>query len=197
MSRAPAVSSPRFSRFGGPIGATPIAQRRYAVTMPVVADNMSTASASLMALTARLSGGSTLTVDIDVTGTPTLLGLDLDAGTPTTAYDARGRTTGAGDFELGVIGAAPGAVLINVFTTMVSTPTGSGPFLGLAADPILFMQAGSPLGTEPFNVLADGNGLYRFIVVAGILPAVQVDFLTAQFPPGGGAIILPAQTIAF
>lgn len=78
-------------------------------------------------------------------------------------------TTGVGDLQLAVGGAAPAAELFILFAVNPTIPVGTGPVFGLPAE--TFLQLGLPLGTDPFHVLSDGSGGYAFGLPSGVVPA--------------------------
>lgn len=198
ISFASSTNSGVVARFVGPSSAQPTARRRYTFTSPTVTVNNSAASASLTNFAGRISGGTPFSIDFGADGVPSIGSLDLSAPTGLTGFEFRARTASNGNFELGVINATPFAEHFFLATTTLSTPLGSGPFLGLAADPLLFTIASYPIGVQPFHFLYNVNGQYYFSLPSGSVPAgISIDSIVLQYIPGVSVQNLPVQRTAF
>jgi hypothetical protein len=173
--------------FGGPSGARAFANRRFELVMPSQTTNLGASSLLTQRLADAIPGGR-VTLDFD-TETAQLSNIGLNLNAQPGDFDVRLGTTGLGDLELGTLRAPAFARLFHLATPIISSPTGAGPFLGLAADQALFDQLFSPFGTAPFHVLADGNGLYRFNLPAGFAPSgTAVDYLGIAWDEIAGTV---------
>lgn len=198
ISFASGTNSGVISRFTGPSNAQPTARRRYTFTTPTVTINNSGASASLTNFATRVNGGTAFSIDFGADGVPSMGSLDLSAPLGLTGFEFRARTAGNGNFELGIINAIPFAEQFFLATTTLSTPLASGPFLGLAADPLLFTQASYPIGVQPFHFLYNVNGQYYFSLPSGSIPAgIAIESIVLQYIPGVSVQNLPAQRTTF
>lgn len=105
------------------------------------------------------------------TGTPT-----LGLGDP-----------GGGALDVVAICYPPQAEIYILPTLAVSSPTGSGPLLGINPDALTFTFLSLPLGTDPAHVNVDGDGIYLFQVPSGTLPTgFSVDAVSFEVVPGVG-----------
>lgn len=119
----------------------------------------------------------------------------LSGGTPICGAS----TDGAGSFDLVVVNFPPGAEIYNLATLTVSTPTGSGPFFGLALTAEIFTEIALPLPTPPFHVTTTPQGFYVFGLPTGTVPTgISMDIVTIEWIPGTGVgQTCAAHTITF
>jgi hypothetical protein len=184
----------------GTSAGLPTAVRRIGLTGPTVTIGNPNASPSLTNFMTRIMGGTAgVSLAFAANGTPNILSLDANASTGLPNFEARITTTaGMGDVQIGFINATPFADLFTLITPQIATPTGSGPFLGLAPDLNLFNQAAAPIGAQPFHVLANVNGQYSFALPpTPALIGVQIDWVAIEFIFQTSVQVQPAQTITF
>lgn len=120
----------------------------------------------------------------------TTLILVLAAGTstaqPTISLTQPG---GPGDVLYTVTNASPNAELYNLANFTQHSPTGGGPIfgLGLAGSQDLLVQILSPLGSDPFHVMADGVGTYGWQITSPMPSGTQVnvDVVCIEWGPMG------------
>ncbi|MDP6929800.1 MAG: hypothetical protein QF412_08880 [Planctomycetota bacterium] len=73
-----------------------------------------------------------------------------------------------GDLDLKVSGVAAGSRLFIIFSADTRHRLGCGPLLGMGMDALGTLTL--PLNSQPFHVLANNNGEYRFSARPGTLP---------------------------
>ncbi len=82
------------------------------------------------------------------------------------AYDLSSQSKG--DLDLKVSGVAAGSRLFIIFSADTRHRLGCGPLLGMGMDALGTLTL--PLNSQPFHVLANNNGEYRFSARPGTLP---------------------------
>lgn len=116
--------------------------------------------------------------------------------TPPETPDITLTTSGTGDVQFGVSGAAPGSLMFNGLSTETSGLMGDGPAGGIGADAI-FSLASTP-GTQPFAVFANGAGDYSFALPPGsVPPGSTFDVVNFSQTPSNGWQLSPIGRISF
>lgn len=104
---------------------------------------------------------------------------------------------GSGSLTVVALCFSPSSELFLLPSLTPAIPTGSGPFLGLVPDVFTTLALGTPLGTPPFHVLTDPEGLSFFQYPTGTLPlGITIDWLGAALPAGGAPEIAPVSSIS-
>lgn len=81
-------------------------------------------------------------------------------------------------------------------TFVVTSPTGSGAFMGITPDGTTLAALMTPMNTPPFHVATTVDGLYFFSITNAALAGLALDVVAAEFNPGAGFVpIFPTATI--
>ncbi|MEE9394817.1 MAG: hypothetical protein V3W41_20200 [Planctomycetota bacterium] len=184
--------------FTGQRQATPFATRVFDLGTATMVTGAGGTSAVLTAISDLVSTGSRIGFDVSISSGG-IGSLTLNPVAKAAPYETRIASSGNGDLEIGTIGAVPMSFLYHIGTTMISTPTNSGPFFGLTADSNLFTQIQKPFFTDPFVVASDANGQYNFFLSAGFVASgVSLDYVGINYDSINVIVnILPARNTIF
>jgi hypothetical protein len=89
----------------------------------------------------------------------------------------------------------PSAEIFILPSQQITSPTGSGPMLGLLPDNLTLSFLASPLGADPAHVLCTPDGLYFFGVTSPVLSGLSFDALAIEYSPSSG-FVLPASPVS-
>ncbi len=105
-------------------------------------------------------------------------------------------TSGAGDVNLQVSGAAPNSEMWTLISLQTTGPLGCGPVLGLSADAFYYLLL--PIGTHPFHVQTSSTGTYSLAAGPGSLPlGLTLDARVIAFATGGALQVSALKRVTF
>jgi hypothetical protein len=97
-------------------------------------------------------------------------------------------SVGQGGLSIQVQGLPPHSQMFHLISTQTTHQLGHGPVLGLGSDAL--WAASLPLGTQPFHVLTDATGSYRFLAPPGTLPqGLTLDSMVIALDNSTGTIL--------